>query len=81
MPNLFEKKMMMCRKCRRLTIHTRVINLDMLYWRCEVCLKQAMEKGKIYIPPHVRQRPRWIHFDSLTLFQQFRMFQSKDSRF
>jgi hypothetical protein len=78
---MFRKKNQYCRICGKITIHVKVRNLDIFYWRCENCLENALQKGKIFIPPYVACRPRWIDFEDLSLLKQFRMFQSKDSRF
>jgi hypothetical protein len=72
---------MFCRICQKITRHVQVRNLDIFYWRCPVCLDNAIHKGKIFIPPYVACRPRWMDFEDLSLIKQFQMFNHKDSRF
>ena len=50
---MFEVKSRNCRKCKKVTKHEWVRDLDICYWRCEECLENMMKTEGLYVPPHV----------------------------
>ena len=77
MPVLLERQERRCGKCNRMTTHVYVRNIDISYWRCEVCVKNTVDSGKIFIPSYVEKRPFWKGFNDLEYTDQMNKFKKR----
>ena len=79
MPVLLEKEDRRCGKCNFVTPHVYVKNMDVTYWRCEVCVEKTVSSGKIFIPKYVEKRPFWKGFNDLGYTDQMAKFKKRTS--
>ena len=77
MPVLLERMERRCGKCNRMTVHVYVRNIDISYWRCEDCVANTVNSGKIFIPNHVENRPFWKGFNDLKYTEQMNRFKKR----
>ena len=77
MPEILEKMDRRCGKCNRVTPHIYVRNLDQFYWRCEICVDNIVNVGKIFLPGYAGKRPFWNGFENMDFHEQLGKFKKR----